>query len=183
MHLTKNSFLLLLSNPLAHIDAQQELSAFTDTYPYCMPAWLALYRMLENTDAQYTTVLAQLAARNASGFLVHSPVFVKEQPVISQQATESDVEQANEPSDSKIEIIEKFILAEPRIVPKESDFTEAELLANRSNEDQLNFVSETLAEIYIAQGNKSKGIKIYEKLALKYPEKSAYFAALIENLK
>ena len=44
-------------------------------------------------------------------------------------------------------------------------------------------VSETLAEIYTAQELYQRSIEIYEKLILLNPEKSAYFAALIETVK
>ena len=44
-------------------------------------------------------------------------------------------------------------------------------------------VSETLAEIYAAQELYQRSIEIYEKLILLNPEKSAYFAALIETVK
>ncbi len=44
-------------------------------------------------------------------------------------------------------------------------------------------VSETLAKLYIKQGHKEKGIHMYEKLILKFPEKSVYFASEIEKLK
>ena len=47
----------------------------------------------------------------------------------------------------------------------------------------LEFVTETLAQIYASQGYFSQAKEIYEKLILAYPEKSAYFAALIEKLK
>jgi tetratricopeptide (TPR) repeat protein len=43
-------------------------------------------------------------------------------------------------------------------------------------------VTETLARIYEKQGNLQKAIDAYRKLALKYPEKSAYFAALSRSL-
>ena len=40
----------------------------------------------------------------------------------------------------------------------------------------------TLARIYEKQGNLPKAIDTYRRLALKYPEKAAYFAALQKNL-
>ena len=46
----------------------------------------------------------------------------------------------------------------------------------------LDFCTETLAGIYLEQGYYDYAIKIYEKLILAYPEKNAYFAALIEKL-
>lgn len=43
--------------------------------------------------------------------------------------------------------------------------------------------SETLAEILAGQGYAHKAIEMYERLKLVFPEKSAFFAAKIENLK
>lgn len=42
--------------------------------------------------------------------------------------------------------------------------------------------SETLARIYERQGLKKQAAEVYEKLSLKYPEKSVYFANLISRL-
>ena len=44
-------------------------------------------------------------------------------------------------------------------------------------------VSETLAAIYLQQEMYDRARDIYEKLILLYPEKSAYFATLIEEVK
>ena len=44
------------------------------------------------------------------------------------------------------------------------------------------FYTETLAEVFAQQQFYQRAIDIYEKLILLYPEKSAYFASLIENL-
>ena len=44
-------------------------------------------------------------------------------------------------------------------------------------------VTETMAEVWLKQGNKEKAIEIYNKLSLLNPAKSAYFASLAEQLK
>ena len=44
------------------------------------------------------------------------------------------------------------------------------------------FCTETLAQIFADQGRYEEAKRIYSKLLLKFPEKNAYFAALIEKL-
>jgi len=58
-----------------------------------------------------------------------------------------------------------------------------ENLADSSTKLNDNLVSETFAKILIKQGKKGMAREIYEKLALKFPDKRTYFADLIENLK
>ena len=48
--------------------------------------------------------------------------------------------------------------------------------------DNSELVTETLASIYVQQGYPEIAKDIYSKLILRYPEKSAYFASLIEKL-
>ena len=47
----------------------------------------------------------------------------------------------------------------------------------------MDFVTETLAAIYADQGYYDKAIEVYAKLILLYPEKSAYFATLVNEIK
>ncbi|MBO6169487.1 MAG: hypothetical protein J6O51_05890 [Bacteroidales bacterium] len=49
-------------------------------------------------------------------------------------------------------------------------------------DDSFDLCTETLAGIYAEQGYLSEAKQIYSKLSLRYPEKSVYFAALIEKL-
>ena len=46
----------------------------------------------------------------------------------------------------------------------------------------LGFYTETLAQIYAEQGYYEQAKRIYSKLILAYPEKSAYFATLIQKI-
>lgn len=49
-------------------------------------------------------------------------------------------------------------------------------------EEEFDLCTETLAQIYAEQGYFDEAKQIYSKLSLLYPEKSVYFAALIEKL-
>lgn len=80
------------------------------------------------------------------------------------------------------DLINKFIQEEPRIKAKKDFFSPVDMAQKSVAEDE-NLVSETLAKIYVAQGSYAKAIKAYEKLSLKYPEKSTYFANLINETK
>ncbi|HEY0977426.1 MAG TPA: hypothetical protein VGE21_08145 [Flavobacteriales bacterium] len=82
------------------------------------------------------------------------------------------------PSDTK-SLIERFIQQSVQTAPaKKAEFYTPQLAAKRSLEDHSDLVSETLAKVYEAQGNYTKALAAYQRLALKHPDKSTYFAAL-----
>ena len=79
-------------------------------------------------------------------------------------------------------LIDRFIAQQhPEPVPTAAFFTPQQA-AKRSLEERMDLVTETLARIYEQQGNHAKAIATYRELALKYPAKSAYFAALVQKL-
>lgn len=87
------------------------------------------------------------------------------------------------PTKTKDELIDDFIKNMPVISRPKSTFFDPVDAAKISILDQENVISETLAKIYLDQKYLEKAIKIYERLILKFPEKSSYFAALIEKAK
>jgi len=81
-------------------------------------------------------------------------------------------------------LIERFIeKGQEKIVIKPEEMTEQKDISEDSVKEHEDFFTETLAKIFIKQGNYSKAIYAYEKLILKYPEKIDYFAKKIEEIK
>jgi len=109
----------------------------------------------------------------------------KEKAVKEKKENQLEKQGKSSPSKkSNLDIIESFIKQNPVInKPKDAEYKEELAVAKKSLDDKLDFVSETLAEINLKQGHAEKAIKIYEKLSLKYPEKSSYFAAQIKKVK
>ena len=82
---------------------------------------------------------------------------------------------------SKEEIIDRFIREDPRITQPKASFFRSSEYSVKSNIDETDIVSETLARLYLEQGNPAKARMVYEKLCLLFPEKSSYFATQIEK--
>lgn len=82
----------------------------------------------------------------------------------------------------KMELIDKFIEANPKITPSKSAIAPPAII-DRSEDDEPFFMTETLARIYLEQKKYQKAIQAYEILILKYPEKSSLFANRIIDIK
>jgi hypothetical protein len=101
------------------------------------------------------------------------------------QSSKEEIVPENERQKQQIEIINQFIRVQPSISsPKDrAPFAIADLTPVKSGEFGDNIVSETLVEILLKQGKKDKAIEVLKKLIWKYPQKKAYFASQIEDLK
>lgn len=82
-------------------------------------------------------------------------------------------------------IIDKIIESSPGLIrqKEEQRFYTPDIKAKESLLENEHLVTETLARIYALQGSVNKAVRAYEILSLKFPQKSAYFATLIQKLK
>ena len=81
---------------------------------------------------------------------------------------------------SAFDLIDEFLEANPRISTKKQTLQEQNFEESLEQDDNL--VSETLAKIFIKQNRVSDAIAMYQKLQLKDPTKSSYFARQIADL-
>ncbi|MGB1003555.1 MAG: tetratricopeptide repeat protein [Salibacteraceae bacterium] len=96
----------------------------------------------------------------------------------------SDIEFEDNQEVSEKNIIDSFLEKDMNVITPTNDNIEytPSNLARLSIVDDEDFITETLAEIYLKQGNVQKALSAYNRLLLKYPEKKTYFAAQIEKI-
>jgi hypothetical protein len=122
------------------------------------------YQLEDEPDTSETTTIEEYTF---TGWFDHFQSISSERPASNEQE----------------DLIDKFIKESPAIPrgkdipPRDSDLSGPASLEGDS------FMTETLARIYEKQGLLKKAIFVYEKLSLKYPEKSTYFASQINRIK
>jgi hypothetical protein len=101
------------------------------------------------------------------------------------QNSKMEIVPENERLKQQIEIINQFMRVQPSILNPKDRVPPAggDLMPIKSGEFGDNIVSETLVEILVKQGKKDRAIEVLKKLIWKYPQKKAYFASQIEDLK
>ena len=107
----------------------------------------------------------------------------KVQPIIREELVAEKVELTENELDKikKLDLIDKFIEASPKIPPVKSD-TRIPVIRDSSG-DTSALMTETLARVYLEQKKYQKAIQAYQILILKYPEKSSFFADRISDIK
>ena len=81
------------------------------------------------------------------------------------------------------EIINIFLEKKPKIKNNKQKFFNASENAKKSIVENNDIITETLAKVYAKQEHFEKAILAYQKLSLKYPQKSSYFADQIKVIK
>ncbi len=97
-------------------------------------------------------------------------------PGVSSRVTPRVSRPAN--SKDNLALIADFLAAQPKEGrTQRAEFFKPSKAAERSNQQEFSVISETLANIYEQQGKYELAVKAFDSLAVKYPEKSSYFAA------
>ncbi len=138
---------------------------------------IALARALEgeNTVSNSVVVKVKTKGDNPGEAIIEEIVSTKEEIVPD-----------NEKQKEQLEIIDQFIKIQPSIAnskDKPLPQPSGDLATIKTGEFSDNIVSETLVDILLKQGKNDKAIEVLKKLIWKFPQKKAYFAAQIEELK
>lgn len=164
-------FFELMEHPSAAMPADRPmLEEMTGHWPWFIPARLLLLRLAEQeTDGiEAKKIRNRLALRL---MYYPSPPLLLDEPVWDELRRK----------DSR-ELIDDFLAVEDkRIVPDDTPSgAVCDLSAAEAGDDE--FINETLAEIYAAQGLTERAVAIYRRLSLRFPEKSVTFADRIAGL-
>jgi hypothetical protein len=93
------------------------------------------------------------------------------------------LEPENQKQKDQLQMIDDFINIQPNLAKDKLSNAPEDLSTIKTGEFSDKVVSETLVNILIKQGKKDKAVEVLKKLIWKFPQKKAYFAAQIEDLK
>ena len=146
------------------------------------------FEMMFTDEAQVSNVVGQAPVVKSEENITQKRK-KRDQPhetILEEITIKKDViEPESERQKEQIEIIDHFIKTQPTIAnPKERQPAAAnDLNSIKAGEFGDNIISETLVEILVKQGKKERAIEVLKKLIWKYPQKKAYFASQIEDLR
>ena len=185
-----SEFHKFLQNPRLLNEASLPLfKELVQQYPAFQLAWMLLLKNLKLLESpEFDLYLAKGAffitdRRRLYHFLMTEDALEEKEmeSLASEYAAVGayQLEPEPEPSETLSDLVKTLRRKAP--VPAEKQAESDENAKDRS--DSPEFVTETLAKIYMRQGMYKQAILAYEKLSLKYPEKNTYFAGQIEEVK
>lgn len=162
-----------------------DIQQLADMYPYCATFTILYAKNLWNVNDLRFKAFVQKAALST----YHRDVLqqLMATPAVTENAVPTPYQLAEMPEEEPIkplkqqDLIDKFIASNPKIhLSDKFEYEEPQNLTQ--NEVSESVFTESLAKIYIKQGQYEKALHIFEKLNLKYPEKNTYFADQIRFL-
>lgn len=179
------------------------------SYSSVLYAYAAKFSMIlnnQNKDKYLLSAAAYVAERSALKNFIEQPLKVKKtnkevEKQVEESIKQSSVKQIEESNiieeinsyrepdlsdnPTREEVRKRFLKIEPPETPNSDAETEGstiETVIKRSATADFKIVTETMAQIYLKQGNKDKALQIYRQLLADNPKKSVYFADRIKEL-
>ncbi|MCG6187961.1 hypothetical protein [Maribellus maritimus] len=174
---------------------QEDLKAAVDEYPYFQTAQILYLKSLKETyHPNFEQVLKNVAVSVPDRKKLYHYLQTKHKVTTNTEIVSTEQEEktvfafdAEGDNSSKYSLIDKFLASDSGKIKRKSE-TDNEWQSGeneavkKSEEEDGEIVSETLATIYLQQKKYEKAISAFEKLSLKYPEKSVYFASRIKEI-
>ncbi|MCB0737498.1 MAG: hypothetical protein KDC92_08290 [Bacteroidetes bacterium] len=176
----------------ASIELEDTVDALLKKYPYAASLhWAKLAILKKNDSIHFSDGLKHSALHiNNRGKLytvlqeIEEALAKTSKPVNEPAAIHSEYNIEDEFKESKaksaFDLIDEFLVSNPKISPRSQTIQEQNFEESLLQDDNL--VSETLAKIFIKQNRINDAIAMYQKLQLKDPTKSSYFARQIAEL-
>lgn len=192
MIMEKNEFSRICKDFCIHPAAVEGLSEVVARYPY-----FQLARLMACFGRNDVAENAALAFRMEDRNFLYRFLSGKLHLETEEEASVLDAVSAHIPKEIHSEngrsalqvlddMLEKFKTNPPKIATVSADFPEEEVyedLGKSSNMERMNFVSETLARLYVEQKEYDRALKVYKVLMEKHPENSEAYSAAIESAK
>lgn len=179
------------------------------SYSSVLYAYAAKFSMIlnnQNKDKYLLSAAAYVVERSALKNFIEQPLKVKKtnkevEKQVEESIKQSSVKQIEESNiieeinsyrepdlsdnPTREEVRKRFLKIEPPETPNSDADAEGdtiETVIKRSATSDFKIVTETMAQIYLKQGNKDKALQIYHQLLADNPKKSVYFADRIREL-
>ena len=203
-----NKISSMIENPYTmHKDESIYISNILEKYPYFQTAQILYSKALQNTKSiRFKSQLKKAAIYSGDRNLLFDVISQHEDSNISKNTDIRNLKKEDKKAElhsfldwisivqtKKIvrskkqnpdEIINIFLENKPKIKNNTKQrFFNASENARKSIKENNDIITETLAKVYAKQEHFEKAILAYQKLSLKYPQKSGYFADQIKVIK
>ena len=204
----RNKISSIIENPyIMHKDESIYILNILEKFPYFQTAHILYSKALQNTKSiRFKSQLKKAAIYSGDRNLLFDVISQHEDSNISKNTDIRNLKKEDKKAElhsfldwisivqtKKIvrskkqnpdEIINIFLEKKPKIKNNtKQKFFNASENARKSTKENNDIITETLAKVYAKQEHFEKAILAYQKLSLKYPQKSSYFADQIKVIK
>lgn len=191
---TELFYTLLNNQQLLNDETASELKLITEKYPWFQLGWMLYLKNLKQIESpEFDVELKKAAVRLPDRKLLYNYLNAEVQRKPEKTEFENPVNVLGEfenesENNSGNSLIDTFLNTKQSSIKRNSEENipvengKRNDIIEKSDAENEELISETLAAIYFQQKKHEKAIAAYKKLSLKYPEKSIYFATQIEEI-